>query len=95
LKQIIDGKLYNTETADLIADNEFVDGNNRMSHGRATYLYKTKKGNFFSYHATCWQGEHPYITPLSIDEAKQVYEELNDENAADYKAVFDVDPEEA
>ena len=95
MKQIIDGKLYDTDTAELIADNEFSDGNNRMSHGRATYLYKTKKGNFFSYHVTCWQGEHPYINVLSIDEAKRVYEELNDENAVNYKTTFGVAPEEA
>ena len=76
MKKVINGKLYNTETAECIADNEFNDGTNRLSHGRATSLYKTTKGNFFAYHETCWQGEHDTIEPLTMSQAKEYFEEL-------------------
>ena len=76
MKQILSDKMYNTETASLLADNEFSDGSNRFTCGRATSLYKTKKGSFFAYHETCWQGEHDWIEPLTILEAKDLFEEL-------------------
>jgi len=77
MNQIIGGKIYNTKTAVNLADNQFSDGSNRLSHGRATSLYKTKKGNFFAYHETCWQGEHDTIEPLTIEDAKALFEELS------------------
>jgi hypothetical protein len=76
-KKIIAGKMYNTATAEAIADNEFSDGTNRLNHGRATTLYKSKKGNFFAEHETCWQGEHDTIEPLSIDQAKDLFQDLS------------------
>lgn len=93
MKKIINDKLYNTETAETIADNEFSDGSNRLNHGRATTLYKTKKGNFFAYHETCWQDEHDSIEPLTKEEAKAQYEDLNGDG--DYEEIFGEIPEEA
>lgn len=48
MKKIIDGKVYNTETAEEIADwdNGFYGGD--FEHYREE-LYKTKKGNWFLY----------------------------------------------
>ena len=77
MKKIIGGKIYDTATASAIADNEFGDGTNRLTHGRATTLYRTSKGNFFAEHETCWQGEHDSIEPLTIDEAKELFDALN------------------
>jgi hypothetical protein len=87
MKQIVNGKLYNTDTAEAIADNEFSDGTNRMNCGRCSTLYKTKKGGFFVYHETCWQGENDWVEPLTKNEAKEYFEELNDD-ADKYEEIF-------
>ena len=76
MRAIIKGKLYDTREAQALATNEFSDGSNRLSHGRATRLFRTKKGSFFAAHETCWQGERDTIEPLSIEEAKEVFEDL-------------------
>ena len=86
MKQIIQGKLYDTDKAELIADNEFYDGSNRISRGRATYLYRTKKGNFFIHHRT--------IEQVSPGEAKEHYEQLLN-HAMDWEVAFGEAPEEA
>ena len=93
MKKVINGKSYDTATAEAIADNEFSDGSNRMTGGRSTNLYKTKKGNFFAHHETCWQGEHDTIEPLTKEEAKELYESLD--GGGDYEEIFGEAPEEA
>ena len=93
MKQILSGKLYDTEKAEQIADNYYSDGNNRLSHGRGTVLYRTEKGNFFAYYQTCWQGEHDNLLPLTIKEAKELFESLCG-NPKDWPREFG-EPEEA
>ncbi len=93
MKKIINGKLYDTETSEAIADNEFRDGSNRMNCGRRTTLYKTKKGCFFAFHETCWQGEHYTIEPLDILQAKRCFEEISGD-PDDWPTEFG-EPEEA
>jgi hypothetical protein len=94
MKKVINGKVYNTDTAKAIADDEFRDGSNRMNRGRCTTLYKTKKGNYFAEHETCWQGESDSIKPLSKDEAKDLFETMKNQNV-EYEEAFDEEPEEA
>jgi hypothetical protein len=93
MEKVIGGKKYDTDTATAIADNEFSDGTNRMSHGRATTLYKTAKESFFALHETCWQGEHDTIEPLTKDQAKDLYEGLT--NQKPFEEAFGEQPEEA
>jgi len=87
MKQVINGKLYNTETADAIADNTFRDGTNRRNQGRCTTLYKTRSGKFFAHHETSWQGEHNNIEPLTAAEAKECFEDFRGD-ADQYEDVF-------
>ncbi|MDL1911531.1 hypothetical protein FBQ81_12715 [Chloroflexi bacterium CFX6] len=94
MKQIIDRKMYDTETATLIASDRYWDGSNFERGGRNTYLYKAPKGHFFSYHTTQWQGERDSIEALTVAQAKDLYEELP-EHEADYEAAFGEKPEEA
>ena len=94
MKQVIDGKLYNTETATEIASDRYWDGHNFERHGRNTYLYKSKKGNYFVHHTTCWQGERDTIEAVTLDEAKRYYETLS-EHAVEYAEAFGVKPAEA
>ena len=76
MKRIIGNKLYDTNKAKNIANNHFRDGNNRLSHGRGTTLYRTKSKIFFAHHETCWQGEDDVIQPLTIQEANNLFETL-------------------
>ena len=71
MKQIVEEKLYNTETAILLASNRYWDGHNYDRAGRNRYLYKTRKGNFFLFNTTLWQGEFDNIQPIGYSEAKQ------------------------
>jgi hypothetical protein len=87
MKQIIDGKRYNTETAALVASDV-------EELGRNTYLFKTRKGRFFLHHKTRWQGERSRLEQISAGEAKAYYEELT-EIEMDYAAAFGIEPEEA
>jgi len=94
VKQIIGGKIYDTKTADLVAHDRYWDGHNWDRRGRNTFLYKTKKGNFFLFHTTCWQGERDYIEPITKDEAKQWYEDLP-EHEMEWEEAFGETPAEA
>jgi hypothetical protein len=94
MKQVIDRKMYDTEKATLVASDRFWDGSNFERHGRNTYLYKTPKGNFFAYHTTQWQGERNSIEALTIDQAKDLYEQLP-EHDLDFEDAFGEKPEEA
>jgi hypothetical protein len=93
MRQIIGGKIYDTEKAEKLATNEFSDGNNRLQHGRATTLYKTNKGNFFAHHETCWQDDNDNIEQLTIAKAREYFEDLGG-NPANWPTEFG-EPEEA
>ena len=92
--RIINGKRYDTEVADVVSTDKYWDGNNWDRGGRNKTLYRTKKGNFFTFRETRWQGEKSYLTAVSKDEAMVIYDELP-EQIMDYKEAFGIDPEEA
>jgi len=46
MKQIIDGKIYNTDTAEFVCDTSNSLGRSDFAHERSA-LYVTKKGAFF------------------------------------------------
>ena len=93
MKRVIDGKLYDTDTATVIASDCYWDGHNYERHGRNTYLLKTKKGNYFVVYLTMWQGERDALAAVSKDEAKGLYEQLPKQDV-EYKIAFDEEPEE-
>ena len=94
MKQIIDGRLYDTEKAELVTSNHFWDGSNWERDGRNTYLYKTTKGAFFLHHTTLWQGCRDSIVTLTESEARAHYEHLP-EYEMTYVEAFGEEPEEA
>jgi len=94
MEQIVNGKLYDTDKATLVASDRYFDGSNFDRHGRNTYLYKTKKGAFFVHHSTLWQGELDSIEPCTEAEAKVYFERLP-ENEISYFEAFGTEPEEA
>lgn len=73
---IINRRFYSTETAELLADDEFADRSNRLPHGRARHLYRTEAGAYFLHRETIWQREHDSIEPLTVDEAADLFEVL-------------------
>lgn len=94
MRQIVDGRLYDTEKAQLVAHDRYWDGRNWDRHGRNTYLFKTAKGRFFLHHTTRWQGERDRIEPITKEYAKAMYEELP-EHELEYEEAFGEAPEEA
>lgn len=95
MKRVINKKVYDTETAKRIATNDFSDGTNEYNRGRTADLYRTKKGNYFIVHLTCWQGEHDSLRPLSQNEAVEEYENMFDQREEFEDAFPDVKIEEA
>lgn len=94
MTQVIGGRRYSIKTATLLASDEYWDGHNWERHGRNAFLYRTGKGAYFQANLTQWQGERDTITPLSRQEAMELWEHLP-EKALEYEAAFDVVVEEA
>jgi hypothetical protein len=92
--QIINGLRYNTETAQLVASDNYWDGQNFDRRGRNTYLYKTLKGNYFLHHTTRWQGEIDSIVAVTKEDAKSYYENLV-EHEMTYEEAFNEVPFDA
>lgn len=92
--EVVGGKLYDTEKAVVIASDEYWDGHNYERCGRNVHLYKTAKGSYFKVTSTQWQGELDRIQPLTVAEAKQLYEEMP-EHDVEYVEAFGEEPEEA
>lgn len=84
MKKVINGKLYNTDTAKEIGyDNDNPTGN------WYEYLYQKKTGEFFVEHWDAWSGCH--IDPISFREAQEWVEKHMDGD--DYCKLFG-DPDE-
>ena len=94
MRQIINGKLYNTETAELLAHDEYWDGQNFHRDFRNTFLYKTKKGNYFLYQWSAWRDEGSYLEPIGPDVAKRAYQRLP-VHEVEFQEAFGEPPEEA
>ena len=73
---VIEGKRYRTDTATLLAHDEYWNGYNCEQGGRNTFLFRTPKGNFFAQHQTLLPGEINRITPLNTTEAIALYQSL-------------------
>lgn len=88
MSTVINRKRYSTDSATLIAGDDYWDGHNFERHGRQTYLYRTAKGAYFTVHLTQWQGEQDNIAPVSEDEAVSLYEGALTEHRVPYTEAF-------
>lgn len=86
-EKIIDRKRYNTATATLLAGDDHWDGHNFERSGRNTFLYRTHGGAYFQVTLTQWHGERDTLTPLTQDEAIELYENLS-EYRVPFEAAF-------
>jgi len=85
MKQIINGKLYDTEKARLVASSGW-------SYGHQIRLYRTEDGEYFALYLSQWEGERDVMEPLSIAEAKAFYARLSQQQM-DYREAFGEAPE--
>jgi hypothetical protein len=86
--RIVDRKRYDVKTATLIAHDAYWDGHNFERHGRNCFLYRTPRGNYFTVNLTQWQGKQDTLTPVSQDEAIDLYERVLSEHAEAYDVAF-------
>lgn len=80
MDRIVNGKKYDTRTAD------FIESDKEDNPTRWVSLYRKKNGEFFSVHYTLWQGESDDLIPLDLEDAKLLAESLLD--ADGYETIF-------
>lgn len=85
---IIDRKKYDVKTATLLADDCYWDGHNFERSGRNCFLYRTPNGAYFTVNLTQWQGERDSLTPVTLEEAIDLYEGTLTEHAVNYAEAF-------
>jgi len=73
---VVAGKRYRTDTATLMAHDEYWNGYNCEQGGRNTFLFRTPKGSFFAQCQTLLRGEVNRINPLDTTEAIALYQSL-------------------
>lgn len=95
MSEVIGGKRYSTETAALLAGNDYWDGSNWERIGRNTYLYRTAKGAYFVTQLTQWQGERDTLEPIPLAEAQELFESLPEKRVTYEEAFPGVTVEEA
>jgi hypothetical protein len=90
MSQIIDRKKYDTETATLLSGDDWFDGHNFERNGTQCFLYRTKKGAYFTTKFTQWQGGVDHIEVVSESEAIELFEVhfLHGENRVSFKEAF-------
>ncbi|TDA65935.1 MAG: hypothetical protein D9V45_03050 [Chloroflexi bacterium] len=86
--RIINKKRYSVATSTLIAHDAYWDGHNFERSGRNEFLYRTPNGNYFTVNLTCWQGERDTLTPVSQDEAVELFESNLPEHEVSYAEAF-------
>jgi len=87
-EKIIGGTRYSVEKSTLIAHNYYWDGHNMERNGRNTFLYHTKNGRYFTVNLTQWQGERDTLTPVSTEEAQDLWETCLSEHSVEFEEAF-------
>jgi hypothetical protein len=73
---VVNGRLYTTKRALLVAADAAPDGTSWERAGRNTFLFRDPSGVYFAEHRSAWSVESDYVEPLSASQAMQLYEEL-------------------
>ena len=74
------------KTATLLAGDDFWDGSNFERSGRNEFLYRGKNGGYFTVTLTRWTGERDHLTPVSPQEAQEIWERLPERRMSFEKA---------
>ena len=94
MTRIVGGKKYTTQTATLVASDVYWDGNNMERSGRNTWLYRTPRGAFFTTTRSQWQGEDDRLDPVTVEEAKELFEGRLSEHEMKWSEAFGEQPQE-
>ena len=85
--EVIGGKRYRTQGAEMLANDMHCDGRSNERIGRNTFLFRTPKGAYFMLLQSTWPLEHDVISPLARDEALRIFEELP-AKSVDFEVAF-------
>ncbi len=69
VRGMVNKVIYDTESADALANNFYADGVNEYTDGKAMELYVDKEGRYFFAEYTSWEGAKDRITPVSSKDA--------------------------
>ncbi len=91
MKKVINGKMYNTETAKRVAIYDNIGKGNISSYTDINYfckaLYQKKTGEYFFYEQeTAWNDREETITPCTLESAKKWTEKYCDGD--EYEKIF-------
>lgn len=86
--RVVDRTRYDVSKSQLIASDCYWDGSNFERHGRNVFLYRTPGGRYFTVTLTQWQGERDTLTPVTLEEAIELYEHQLPEHEAEYSEAF-------
>ena len=87
MKKVINGKMYNTETAKCIAVYDNFKGNRDDINYFCKCLYLKKTGEYFIYEQdTAWHDREETITPCTLESAKKWVEKYCDGD--EYEKIF-------
>ncbi len=95
MSEVIGGRRYSVKTATLLAGDDFWDGSNFERGGRNEFLYRSKNGGYFTVTLTRWTGERDHLTPVSLQEAQELWERLSERRVSFEKAFPGVKVEDA
>ena len=95
MSAVIDGRRYDTNTAILLGGDDYWDGHNFERHGTNCFLYRTKKGAYFTLNLSQWEGSTTTIEPVSEEEARELFENLRVQQVSYEEAFPDFVVEEA
>jgi hypothetical protein len=94
--RIVDRTRYDVQEAELLAGDDFWDGQSFERFGRNRFLYQSAGGRYFTVNLTQWQDEQDTLDPVNPDEAIRLYKGPLTQHRVDYDAAFpDVTIEDA
>jgi hypothetical protein len=73
---VVEGRIYNTLQATLLAEDASWEGHDLEHPGHRTYLFRSPRGDYFAEHRSAWHVEYDWLEPLSWLDAIRLYEEL-------------------
>lgn len=76
MTRVVGSKRYCTDTATLLAHDEYWNGHAYEQNGRNTFLFRTPNGSFFAQHQTLLPVITGEIVPLDKEEAMSLYHSL-------------------
>ena len=95
MEKEINGTIYNTEQATLIAHDHYFDGHNWDRNGVNQYLYRTDSNEFFIHRISLWAGEpHDDIFPIDRDGAIGKYHTELSEHEVSVDEAFNLEKED-